>query len=51
MQRNLTRYAWHTGKLAQPVRLLVISDLHNAKFDDLLPYCRRLMCCCCPGIW
>ncbi len=37
MQRNLTRYTWHTGKLNRPVRLLVISDLHNDKYDDLLP--------------
>ena len=35
--RNITDYAWHTGKLADPIRLLVISDLHNDRYDDLLP--------------
>ena len=35
--RQLTVYPWHTGKLARPVRLLVISDLHDAPYADLLP--------------
>lgn len=35
--RRIIDYSWHTGKLADPVRLLVISDLHNDRYDDLLP--------------
>jgi len=35
--RILTPYELHTGKLAKPLRFLVISDLHNEPFDDLLP--------------
>ncbi len=35
--RKQTVYPWHTGKLNEPVRLLVISDLHNAPYEDLLP--------------
>ncbi len=35
--RKLTEYPWHTGKLPKPVRLLVVSDLHNDRFNDMLP--------------
>lgn len=35
--RTITDYIWHTGKLLQPVKLLVISDLHNDRYEDLLP--------------
>jgi len=35
--RALSVYPWHTGRLNRTVRLLVVSDLHNAPYDDLLP--------------
>lgn len=35
--RVLTPYKWHTGKLSAPVRLAVVSDLHNEAYDDILP--------------
>ena len=37
MRRTITDYIWHTGKLKAPVRLLVISDLHDDAYDDFLP--------------
>ncbi len=37
MRRTITDYIWHTGKLTEPMRLLVISDLHNDRYEDLLP--------------
>lgn len=33
----LTIYPWHTGRLSRPVRLLMVSDLHNALWEGLLP--------------
>ena len=36
--RKITQYTWHTGKLTKPLRLLVVSDLHNKKFADILPH-------------
>lgn len=35
--RKITSYTWHTGKLAKPVRLLVISDLHDDRYGEFLP--------------
>ncbi len=35
--RKLTVYPWHTGKLTRPMRLLVVSDLHNSAYADILP--------------
>ncbi len=35
--RNITGYSWHTGKLKTPVRLLVVSDLHDDLYADILP--------------
>ena len=35
--RNVTHYLWHTGKLAKPARLLVVADLHNDGYEDILP--------------
>lgn len=35
--RRITVYPWHTGKLSRPVRLLVVSDLHNEAYADILP--------------
>jgi len=37
LQRMISDYIWHTGKLHKPVRLLVISDLHDDAYQDLLP--------------
>ncbi|MBR4068717.1 MAG: metallophosphoesterase [Clostridia bacterium] len=36
-QRILTPYQLHTGRLAKPLRFLIVSDLHDEPFDDLLP--------------
>jgi len=35
--RRLTEYTFHTGKLSRPVRLAVVSALHNEPYDDLFP--------------
>lgn len=35
--RRLTVYQRHTGKLQRPLALLVVSDLHDEPYDDLLP--------------
>ncbi len=35
--RKLTVYPWHTGKLSRPMRLMVVSDLHDGAYDDILP--------------
>ena len=35
--RRLTVYPWHTGKLTRPMRILVVSDLHDGEYSDLLP--------------
>lgn len=35
--RIITPYEWRTGKLSHPMRLLVVSDLHDERYDDLLP--------------
>ena len=35
--RRLTEYDWHTGKLSKPLRLLVVSDLHDTAYADILP--------------
>ena len=37
-QRILVPYELHTGKLAKPLRFLIISDLHSEPFEDLLPW-------------
>ena len=37
MQRIITHYNYHTGKLTQPLTLAVISDLHNEPYEDLFP--------------
>ena len=47
--RIITPYTWHTGKLTHPVRLLVVSDLHNEPFDDLLPMLARADALLVPG--
>ena len=35
--RALTYYPWHTGKLSRPMRLAVVSDLHNQPYQDIFP--------------
>ena len=35
--RILTPYRWHTGKLSHPLRLMVVSDLHDRPYADILP--------------
>jgi uncharacterized protein len=47
--RNVTHYIWHTGKLKKPARLLVVSDLHNDEFADILPLLRDIDVLLMPG--
>ena len=47
--RKQTVYRWHTGKLSRPMRLLVVSDLHDAAYDDLLPLLAGMDCLLVPG--
>ena len=47
--RKITDYTWHTGKLKKPVRLLVVSDLHNSKYRDILPHLRDADVLLLPG--
>ena len=35
--RKETTFQWHTGKLSKPMKLLVVSDLHDTPYEDLLP--------------
>ena len=37
MNRIVTHYDFHTGKLTTPLTLAVISDLHNEPYEDLFP--------------
>jgi predicted MPP superfamily phosphohydrolase len=37
LRRRTVVYPWHTGKLSQPLRLLVVSDLHDKEYEDILP--------------
>ena len=39
--RKLIVYPWHTGRLAVPKRLLVVSDLHDGPYADILPMLRE----------
>lgn len=36
-KRTLVAYTRHTGKLARPVTLAVVSDLHDEPYDDIFP--------------
>lgn len=47
--RKLTVYPWHTGKLKRPVRLLVVSDLHDGAYGDILPLLRGADALLVPG--
>lgn len=49
MRREITDYIWHTGKLKTPKRLLIISDLHDDRYDDLLPLLREADVLLMPG--
>ena len=35
--RVCTQYTWVTGKRKTPLRLMVVSDLHNTPYADLMP--------------
>lgn len=37
MDRMVTHYDFHTGKLTRPLTLAVISDLHNEPYEELFP--------------
>jgi len=37
MNRIITHYDFHTGKLVKPLTLAVISDLHNEPYEELFP--------------
>ncbi len=47
--RTVTSYAWHTGKLARPLNLAVISDLHDEPYDDIWPLIHGADCLLMPG--
>lgn len=47
--RILTPYEFHTGKLTAPVRFLIVSDLHDEPFDDLLPLMEQADAVLVPG--
>ncbi len=47
--RTITTYPWHTGKLTKPVRLLVVSDLHNGPYADILPLLQDVDALLLPG--
>ncbi len=35
--RSVTNYAWHTGKLARPMSLALVADLHDEPYEDIWP--------------
>ena len=47
--RKITRYIWYTGKLTRPMRLLVVSDLHNGRYGDILPLLSEVDVLLMPG--
>lgn len=47
--RKVTRYAWHTGKLKKTMDLAVVSDLHDAPYEDLWPLLEGADCLLVPG--
>ncbi len=47
--RKITEYTWHTGKLQKPVTLLVVSDLHNGTYADILPMLQGIDALLMPG--
>ena len=47
--RKLTEYAWPTGRLSRPVDVLVVSDLHDAPYEDIFEYYPRAQAVLVPG--
>ena len=47
--RTVSHYDWHTGKLASPVQLAVVSDLHDEDHQDLWPFLEGVDCLLVPG--
>jgi len=47
--RKVTKYAWHTGKLKKTMDLAVVSDLHDAPYEDLWPLLKGADCLLVPG--
>jgi len=48
-RRIVVPYELHTGRLEKAVRFLVVSDLHNEPFDDLLPLMEEVDAVLVPG--
>lgn len=47
--RALTTYRWHTGKLKKAMRIALVSDLHDAEYDDIWPLIEGADCLLVPG--
>lgn len=47
--RKLTEYKFHTGKLSAPVKLAVVSDLHDEPCDDIWPMIEEADALLVPG--
>ena len=47
--RKVTVYPWHTGKLNRPMRLLVVADLHDGDYADILPLLKDVDALLLPG--
>ena len=47
--RTVSNYAWHTNKLTKPMRLAVVSDLHDMPYEDLWPLISDADCLLVPG--
>ena len=49
MPRSLIQYRLESAKLHEELRFLVVSDLHNEPFDDLLPLAEGVDAVLVPG--
>lgn len=47
--RVITRYALRTPKIDRPYTLLIVSDLHNEPYDDILSVCSKAELLLIPG--
>ena len=47
--RTVSNYAWHTNKLAKPMRLAVVCDLHDMAYEDIWPLISDADCLLVPG--
>ncbi len=47
--RKLTEYPWPVERLTSPVDLLVVSDLHDAPFEDLFAFYPKAQAVLAPG--